>query len=171
MPTDDRDDEVGVLARLFRDHPAWIEAAGQLDEDAATSDVYFTTHPGEAWHLERRGRRAVLRPGRSADPDFVFRFTPEAVERLRTAGDDIGAFAVALFESLTASDPAQRVDFRLAAGFGRLLRRGYVRLLVAGGPRVLAFGARRGLRGLRDLRRLVAGAQRSTPEDWERTRD
>lgn len=167
IAAEERDDEIGALARLYRNHPAWIEAAGYISEEGAGSDVYFSAHPNEAWHLEHRGGRGVLRPGCSRDPDFVFRFTPEAIARLERAEESIGGFAVALFEGMTASDPALRIDFRLVAGFRRLLQRGYVGLLLAGGSRVLAAAARRGLHSVSDLQKLVEGARRSQPEKWE----
>jgi len=163
-------DEVERLARLFREHPAWVQAADRVD-DAATSDVYFSSRPGEAWHLARAGGETRLRPGRARDPDFVFRFTPRAVERLAAVGDGIGSFAVELFRLMTATDPEERVDFRIAAPFSRLMGRGYVTLLAAGGLRVLAFGASRGIHTLADLRRLVARLVSSRPEPWEQRSD
>ena len=53
MPeTEEPADVVEPLAQLFRGHPAWREAAACLTEPEASSDVYFTHRPGEAWHLE-----------------------------------------------------------------------------------------------------------------------
>lgn len=159
--------EVSQLARMFAEHPVWREAAGYVVDPSATSDVYFAERPGEAWHLELAGGGATLRPGRSRDPDFVFRFSAEAVRRLAATRGGLADFAIELFESMRSDDPARRVDFRVAAPFARLLRRGYVRLLVAAGPRVVAFGARQGVRGLWDLWRLVESARRADPADWE----
>jgi hypothetical protein len=60
------------------------------------------------------------------------------------------------------------VGFRTVASFGRLARRGYVRLLVwHGGPRVFAFAARHGIAGLGALRAIVAALGRMEPFDWE----
>ena len=162
----DGHDEVDELARLFREHPAWRAAAHRVD-DASTSDVYFSSRPGKAWHLARREGETLLCTGRSADPDFVFRFTPGAVERLADVEGGPGSFAVELFRLMTESDPSVRVDFRIAAPFARLLRRGYLTLLASGGFRVLAFGASRGVHTLADLRALVARIYSSHPEPWE----
>lgn len=160
------DPHVERLARLFREHPAWREAARHVS-DESTSRVLFRHRPGERWHLARHAGESLLLPGDAADPDFVFRFAPAAIERLAAADGSIGAFAVTLFE-LIASDQAEaRVDFRIAAPFARLVQRGYVRLLLAAGWRVVAFGARRGVRTLEDLRRLVARLQAGGSEPWE----
>jgi hypothetical protein len=164
------DPHVERLARLFREHPAWREAARHVS-DETTSRVLFRHRPGERWHLERRDGESLLLPGDAADPDFVFRFAPAAIDRLAAAGGSIGAFAVTLFELIASDDAEARVDFRVAAPFARLVQRGYVRLLLAAGWRVLAFGARRGVRTLEDLRRLVARLQASGEAPWEADAD
>lgn len=166
MSASEADETIERLARLFLDHPAWMAAAGRLTP-AATSTVYFSQRPGEAWRLEQREGRTLLLPGAASDPDFVFRFTPLSVGRLEAVRGGIGDFAVALFELILEDDPDVRVGFRIAAGFGRLTRRGYVKLLAAAGPRVLVFGARHGVYTLRGLRRFVADLVSRGPEPWE----
>jgi hypothetical protein len=154
------------LAQLFAGHSAWRTAARRLSREA-TSTVYFTQRPGEAWRLERRGEASRLLPGAASDPDLVFRFTPAAVEQLAAVTGGVGDFAVALFELLTSRDPEARVDLRIAAGFPRLVRRGYLGLLAAGGPQVLAFGASHGIRSLTALRRFVSQRRSRGPQEWE----
>ncbi len=166
MVSNVRDLWIQRLARLFLEHPAWQKAASRIAE-RSTSTVYFSHVPGEPWHLERREGRTLLLPGAASDPDFVFRFSPTAVERLEQCSGGIGDFAVALFRLMAGEDPEARVDCRIVAGFGRLARRGYVGLLVAGGPGVLAFGASHGVYTLGALRRVVANLRSGGPEPWE----
>jgi hypothetical protein len=166
VPTRASDATTDRLAALFRSHPAWVAAAGHLSPEA-TSNVYFTHRPGEAWRLEQAHGETRLQPGAASDPDFVFRFTPDAVERLAAQEGGIGEFAVTLFTCITADDARSRVDLRIVAGFARLARRGYVRLLLAAGPRVIRFGARHGIRTPGALRRFVAELRRRPAADWE----
>ncbi len=158
---------VSQLARLFREHPAWQSAAARLEPEA-TSTVFFSHRPGEPWHLERREGTTQLEPGRARDPDFVFCFTPRSVTHLAETDGSIGSFAVELFRLMTEGPEANRVQLRIAAPFSRLVRRGYLGLLAAGGLRVLAFGAARGVRTLGQLRTLVETLQRRQPAGWER---
>jgi hypothetical protein len=151
------------LTRLFREHPAWREAARLIDR-RATSTVFFRHRPGEPWHLERRGEETLLLPGAADDPDFVFRFTPGAIDRLEAVRGSAGDFAAELFTLALSDDPELRVNIRVAAGFARLLRRGYVRLLIAGGPRVRAIGAAYGVVSVRSLQKLIATLRRYDPE-------
>ena len=160
------DPHVAALTRLFRSHPAWRAAAAHIT-DGSTSNVWFLHRPGEPWHLVRERDETWLRPGPAAHPDFVFRFSPAAIGELEQAGDQVGEFAVRLFELMLEVDPERQVGFRIVAGFTRLLRRGYVGLLLSSGPQVAAFAARNGVTGLTSLRRLVSAMRRSEPHDWE----
>jgi hypothetical protein len=154
------------LAACYREQPSWRRAARHLSADA-TSAVYFSHRPGEAWRLVQRDGGAELQPGRAPDPDLAFCFTPAAVERIASVRGGAGDFAVALFECIGSEDSAQRMGFRVVAPFSRLLRRGYVALLVAAGPKVAAYGLRHGIRTLGQLRRFVQQSRSNGPAAWE----
>jgi len=150
------------LANLFSTHPAWLAAARHLS-DSATSTVYLNHPDAEPWRLEQRDGAACLLRGAASDPDLVFRFTPASIEGLEAVEGGIGRFAVVLFSSILAGE----VDLRIAASFARLMRRGYVGLLLIAGPPVLAFGVRHGIGSVGQLRRLVQQLRASEPADWE----
>jgi hypothetical protein len=160
------DPSIERLARLFREHPAWRDAARLLDP-RVTSTVFFRHRPGEPWHLERQGDEMVLLPGAAEDPDFAFRFSPGAIDRLASVRGKAGDFAVELFTLAYAKDPALRVNIRVAVGFARLLRRGYVRLLIAAGPRASAIGFASGETGMSSLPHLVDSLRRLDRAGWE----
>jgi len=149
------DASVRRLAELFRSHPAWTRAAALLSQEAC-SNVRFLHRPGEIWHLARVDGVTRLAPGALPDADLELGFAPDAIERLARTRGGIGDFAVALFELAIEPDPALRVELRILSPFFTLARRGYLRLLVAGGPRVLAWGAAHGVRSLGELRRWIA---------------
>jgi hypothetical protein len=155
------------LARLFLEHPIWIEASRYISTDA-TSTVFFSHRPGQAWHLENQAGRILLLPGSAEDPDFVFRFTPAAVKRLESVDKGMDDFAVELFRLMLEESMDEGVAFRVVAGFPRLLRRGYVRLLLSAGPGVLAFGAALGILNLRGLGKLVSSSRSREPMSWEK---
>jgi hypothetical protein len=75
-------------------------------------------------------------------------------------------FAVELFSLFDEVDEL-RVDFRVVAPLRRLVARGYLKLLLDAGPKLAVYGAGKGLRGLRDLRALVARSRARTPFEWE----
>jgi hypothetical protein len=160
------DPTVARLGALFRTHPAWVAAARSLS-DSSTSRVFFSHRPGEAWHLARRKGETLLLAGGTADPDLCFRFPPGAVERLASTRGGIGDFAVELFGLIVEEEPDLHVDLRIAAPFARLARRGFLGLLLRGGPKVLVFGAAHGVRTLSALRRFVATQSAGGPAPWE----
>jgi len=160
------DSHVLRLAELFRAHPAWCRAASRLAPESE-SNVFFRHLPGQPWRLLRRGGETHLERGAAADPDLAFCFSPAAIERLAATQGGVDDFALALFRSMLERDPERRVELRVVAPFVRLLRRGYVELLLRGGPRLLWFGATHGVRSIGDLRRLVEGIRSSEPAPWE----
>lgn len=157
---------IETLARMFREHPAWQETARLIDP-RSTSTVYFRHRPDEPWHLERRGDETHLLPGAAEDPDFVFRFTPGAIARLAAVRGNAGDFAAELFSLAWAEDSSVRVNIVIAAGFARLLRRGYVRLLLAAGPRARAIAAANGVEGMSSIQHLVATMRKFDRAGWE----
>jgi hypothetical protein len=131
------------------------------------SNVYFSHRSGEAWHLVRREVGSALEPGKVDDPDFVLRFTPVAVRRLRAARGGIGEFAAELFLLIDEEDPEQRVDLRVVASFSRLRERGYLRLLLDAGPKAVAYGLSRGIFSVAGVRRLAPRARAAPAYEWE----
>jgi hypothetical protein len=159
------DPYVQQLRLLFLEHPAWLKA-GKHIRDGASSRVLFSHVPGE-FQLLRRGGQSQLLEGAADDPDFAFRFTPRAVERLSAIESaDVADFAIVLFECTVSADPELQVGLRVVGGFPRLMLRGYVGLLFGGGSRLLAYGAGRGVRNVSDLRRFLKQT-RSTDPRWE----
>jgi hypothetical protein len=160
------DPSVARLAALFLEHPAWVAAARHTRE-GVSSKVFFSHLPGAPWHLVRVGGESLLRPGPSTSPDFAFRFTPASIARLAAVEGGVGNFAIALFSLILEEDEELRVGFRIIASFPQLALRGYLRLLLAAGPEVLAFGARHGIATPGALRPLVAQLRARPPEPWE----
>ena len=157
---------IETLARMFREHPAWQETARMIDP-RSTSTVYFRHLPDQPWHLERRGDVTLLLPGAAEDPDFVFRFTTGAIARLAAVRGNAGDFAAELFSLAWSDDPTVRVNIVIATGFARLLRRGYVRLLLAAGPRARAIAAAHGVEGMSSIQHLVATMRKFDRAGWE----
>src|SRR5215813_41345 len=79
-----------------------------------------------------------------------------------------------LLRALAGASPAPRAPWKrypAPARRGarpRLLRRGYVGLLLPAGPRVRARSAAHGIAGVKDLARLVTRLRRSDGDAWEK---
>lgn len=149
------EDIVQTLRHFFAEHPVWVEAARSV-KNGANSEVYFAGTKGQ-WHLMRDDGVSYLREGRAPSPDLSFVFTEAAVHRLVSMdGKEISDFAIILFDLITSEDENEKVGFRVTGSFFRILRRGYVQVLLKGGPRVLQYAARHGVTNLTDLSRLLS---------------
>lgn len=157
---------VEKLRTLFSTHPAWLSTAKSI-RDGSSSRVYFSHLPGQEFHLLRKDGQNLLLDEPAVDPDFAFRFTPYSIDRLSSVeGSEQADFAIALFDCIVSEDPDEQVGLRVIAGFTRLVWRGYVTMLLRGGPRVLAYGATRGIHSVGDLRKFMRQTSASDPR-WE----
>lgn len=147
------DPHVALLGELFATHPAWLAAADCI-KDGCTSSIRFSHVPGE-YELLRKDGKSRLVAGKPSDPDLAFIFTPKSIEQLsRVKGSDIADFGVELMELAGSQDPELQVRIRVISGFSKLLFRGYVGLLMKGGPRVLAYGGKG--TSFTDVKRLLS---------------
>lgn len=149
------------LQTYFLEHEVWVAAAKSIKEGAG-SQVFFSHVEGE-WHLLRRDGESLLLEGPATDPDLGFCFTPASIDSIVDQEGNMGDVAVQLFNCITSEDPELKVDFRVFASFGRLLKKGYVQVLLRGGPKVLQYAASRGVHTLSDLRKLLKEAQSDDP--------
>ncbi len=159
------DPHIAQLRDLFLTHPAWLDAARNI-KDGSQSRVSFSHVSGD-FHMLRQAGKSLLLPGAATDPDFAFRFTPRSIERLsQVQGSGLADFAVELFDCIVSEDPELQVGLRILSSLPKLILRGYVSLLMKGGPRVLAYGASRGVTSVGDLRRFLKQSRASDPR-WE----
>jgi len=160
------DPHIAQLRDLFLTHPAWLDAAGHI-KDGSQSRLTFSHVEGD-YYMIRKDGKSLLLAGKPSDPDFAFYFTPKAIERLAMVqGHDLADFAVELFDCVVSEDPELQVGLRILSSFPKLFWRGYVGLLMKGGPRVLSYGASRGVTSMSDLRRFLKQSRASDPR-WEK---
>jgi len=150
------------LAWRFREHHVWVGAMGRI-KPGTTSAVYFSHRPGDPWHVIAVDDVVCLRHGPAPDPDFAFCFTHEAIDALASVEGGIGDVAVRLFDLILEGE----VGFRIIASFWRLIRHGHLRLVLEGGPKVVAYGAQHGIRTLGQLAAFVRQIRSSTPMPCE----
>ena len=98
--------------------------------------------------FERNSSGAEIREGRALDPDFILTMGTEAVAQIHdTKGGRIGDFGVSFLKAMMAEEDDQAVRVQLKAGLFRLTRHGYLKVLLLGGPVVVAFMAKHGYVG------------------------
>jgi hypothetical protein len=134
------------LRRFFETSEAGRRAASSLRK-AAEVGVRFTDVPGE-FRFHAVDSQPVFEQGRAMDPDFELTLAPGAVAAITSRLDaDVGDLGVLFFQHMLAKDEDEKIRVKLHSGLMRLTMRGWVGVLAAGGPKVVAWMAQKGLKG------------------------
>ena len=148
--------ELEILRKFFSEHPTWIKAASPVRE-GANSEVFIAGQP-RPYHLYRTAGRSELREGPAPSPDFSLMFSYGAVKSFHELKDgEIADFAILLFDCIKEEDIEQKIGFRVVGTLSQVLGRGYLQVLLKGGPRVLQYAAAHGVRSIGDFSRLLRG--------------
>ena len=143
--TEERSD--AALATFLSSSPACHVAASALKAGAEVA-VNLTDIDGD-WRIWNDPETGIaLAPGKAKDPDFELRVPPRAgIAIYSRPNADIGDLGVMFFEHIVAKDPNLKIHVTLRSGLVKLTGRGWFGLLARGGPTVLMWMAKRGLRG------------------------
>jgi hypothetical protein len=127
---------------------AAVRAAETSLKSGAEVAIAFTDVEGD-WRLRKDAASGlVLEAGKAVDPDFELRIPPRASEAIFSRADtDIGELGVTFFEHIAAKDSDLRINVTVRSGLLKLNSRGWLGLVARGGPTVMMWMARRGLRG------------------------
>ena len=141
------DSSDAALAAFLSNSPACRVAASALKAGAEVA-VNLTDIDGDwrIWNDPETG--IVLAPGKAKDPDFELRVPPRAgIAICSRPNADMGDLGVMFFEHIVAKDPNLKIHVTVRSGLLKLTGRGWLGLLARGGPTVLMWMSKRGLRG------------------------
>ena len=132
----------------FLAHGAACRTAASALRSGAEVAVTFTDMEGD-WRISHHPESGLtLEPGKALDPDFDLHIPPLAVQAICSRLEsDVGELGVSFFEHLVAKDPQLRINVTVHSGMLKLTRRGWLTLLARGGPTVMMWMAKKGLRG------------------------
>lgn len=121
--------------------------------------VSITGDP-QPYHIIRESQGTRVRAGAApGKPQVTFTISPGAIERLsRFDSDSIGEFGVEFFRLMMSNDPELVLDAKLHVGLIGLTRMGAFKILMAGGPSVMSYLARKGFRSLSEIRSAIKKA-------------
>jgi hypothetical protein len=135
-----------LLRRFFETSTAGHRAASSLKR-GATVGVKFTDVTGD-FHFHAQDGKPHFDAGRASDPDFDLTLAPGAVRAITSKPEsDVGDLGIAFFQHIVAKDPAEKINVKLHAGLLKLTMHGWLGVLAAGGPKVIAWMAQKGLKG------------------------
>lgn len=150
------------MKRFFEESRAARRATAPLGRGAEVR-IEFADEPGTPYRFATEESPATVVPGAARDPDFTLEMPPAAVEEITgLSGDSLGEFAVAFFKCILTDDPARKVRLKLHSGLLKLTRRGYLKTMALGGPTVILFMAKKGLKGPLALKRAISKLMKGT---------
>jgi hypothetical protein len=135
------------LSNFLSNSSAARAAATSLRRGAEVA-IIFTHVPGE-WRICVNDATGVsLEPGKATDPDFELRVPPGAVRSICSRHDaDVGDLGVTFLEHIAVHDPELKIQVTLHSGLLKLTSRGWLGVLARGGPKVVVWMTKKGLRG------------------------
>jgi hypothetical protein len=134
-----------MLRQLFEESGAARKAAKALSK-AACVGVRFTDVPGDFRFYAVDGKPR-FEPGKAAEPDFELTLPPRAVHDIcgKHSGD-VGDLSILFVQHIFTNEPEQRVQVKVHSGLIKLTLHGWLRVVVAGCPKLIAYFARMGLK-------------------------
>ena len=136
-----------MLSAFLTANPGALRAAGALRSGAEVAITLTDVTGDRRIYLHETGGIG-FEPVKAIDPDFELRIPPAAVRTICSRRDaDLGDLGIAFFEHIISRQPENKIHIKVHSGLVKLTRRGWVNLLTQGGSKVVAWMARKGLRG------------------------
>lgn len=95
--------------------------------------------------IKEKGK-SVLRPGKPEKPELYMKFNKGAIDYLfELRSDNIQDYALRLFECAIRPTPERRVEGKLLTSLLDAYRKGYIKMLLLGGPKAVGWAAQLGI--------------------------
>ena len=134
------------LREVLTERSAGQRATAPIKRGASIGDRLLGDPTNYVFRRTASGAELVEGSARGSDFDLIL---GEAAVQLiyDTPGDDVGAFGVNFFRCMLAERAEDGVQVTLNSGLINLTRKGYLKVLLLGGPSVIRFMAQNGYIG------------------------
>lgn len=144
------------LKDFFDQRPVAHKATSPLGKKALGA-VIFRNEPTQSYSFKRSGKFATLSEESPAKPDFTIRLDPGAVDELVAfPSESVGDFGVKFFKMLKRQNENQKIELSIHIGFFKIVSRGYLKVLLLGGPVVMSVLKDFGVSGVSSLKKLFS---------------
>jgi broad specificity phosphatase PhoE len=135
-----------MLGHLFETSEAGRKAATSLSKDAFVA-VRFTDFPGD-YRFHAIDGRPLFEAAKAEQPDFELTLPPGAVRDIcGKASADVGDLGVLFLQHIFAKEPEKRILVKVHSGLIKLTLHGWLRVVIAGCPKLITWVAKMGLKG------------------------
>jgi hypothetical protein len=155
-PVSERDYD--LLRSFLEDRDVSRRAAAPL-KDGTQIAITIKDDPGLYHVIREKGSTYVRRGPAPGKTQLSFTISSAAIERLNEfQSDSIGEFGIEFFRIMMSGKENEVLDVKLHVGLIGLTRMGAFKILMAGGPSVMGFLARKGFGSIKDIHRAVKKA-------------
>jgi len=153
-----------MLRQLLETSEAGRKAASSLSK-AVSVGVRFTDVPGD-FRFRAVDGKPRFEPGKADEPDFELTLFPGAVHDVcGKSSADVGDLTVLFLQHIFANEPDQKILVKVHSGLVKLTMRGWLRVVVAGCPKLIGWLATPD--AARPLRAGRLRSQRARPGAWQ----
>ena len=125
-----------MLRQLLETSEAGRKAASSLSK-AVSVGVRFTDVPGD-FRFHAVDGKPRFEPGKADEPDFELTLFPGAVHDVcGKSSADVGDLTVLFLQHIFANEPDQKILVKVHSGLVKLTMRGWLRVVVAGCPKLI----------------------------------
>ena len=101
----------------------------------AVGEVIFFEDETKKYTFKKDGKYATLFDETPQKPDFTMKLESGAVKRLvEFESENVGDFGIKFFQIMRAGKDGEKIEVKLHIGFFKIMTKGYLKVLLLGGP-------------------------------------
>ena len=105
----------------------------------AVGEIIFLEDDNKSYSFKKNGKFATLFNESPDKPDFTMKLETNAVKKLvEFESENIGDFGIKFFQIMKAKKEGERIEVKLHIGIFEIMTKGYLKVLLLGGPIVKA---------------------------------
>src|SRR3989440_238871 len=148
-----------------RDERSRPQGRELAEQGSVSVGVRFTDVPGD-FRFHAVDGKPRFEPGKADEPDFELTLFPGAVHDVcGKSSADVGDLTVLFLQHIFANEPDQKILVKVHSGLVKLTMRGWLRVVVAGCPKLIGWLATPD--AARPLRAGRLRSQRARPGAWQ----
>ncbi len=123
-----------LLKDFFDNREVAHKATKPLGKKAVGEVVFFEDETNK-YTFKKDGKYATLFDEAPQKPDFTMKLESGAVKKLvEFESENVGDFGIKFFQIMKAGKAGEKIDVKLHIGFFKIMTKGYLKVLLLGGP-------------------------------------
>lgn len=143
------------LKQFFETRSICIEAAKPLKKGAAVEIKNPVS--GKSYTFEKTSAGAVISEGAPRDCELFFSIPPKGLDYIVDFDtNDIGRYAIRIFEAIISKDPEVKVSLKVRAGILTIVLKGYLGVIMLGGKTMMGWLSQHGIGGIDKIKDILS---------------